>query len=144
MLGAFGKQRRTLENNNVIGSYCDPLLGFKVGAQYQVSPHFMVAPAVGIALNMDERSRSSLFADLELNRTFNGGGFIGTGIGVWDFNHSKNMTPNLLLNAATPLTRWSDDHARLLVALEGRLFFDQMSHIDNNYQFWVGLRYVFR
>lgn len=104
----------------------------------------MVAPAVGIAVNMDEGNRSSVFADLELARTFNGGGFIGTGVGLWDINHTKNMTPNLLFSAAAPLSRWRDDHARLLLNFEGRLFFDEISDIDNNYQFWLGLRYVFR
>ena len=34
--------------------------------------------------------------------------------------------------------------ARLLFVIEGRLFFDELDNIDNNYQFWGGLRYVFR
>jgi hypothetical protein len=32
----------------------------------------------------------------------------------------------------------------MLFTVEGRLFFDEFDNIDNNYQFWAGLRYVFR
>jgi hypothetical protein len=143
-MGAFGKQRRTLEEDLVIGSFCDPLLGVKGGVQFQISPHFMIAPAAGIALNLDEGGRTSLFAEAEFNYTFDNGGYVGPGIGIWDFNHGDNVTPYLLIGFGVPLTRYDDNRARLLFVGESRLFFDEFDEIDNNYQFWAGIRYVFR
>ncbi len=146
-MGAFGKQRRTLDGGDdpsASGSFCDPLLGFKGGVQIQLGPHVMVAPAFGVAVNLDQSGRTSVFGELELNRTFGNGGYIGTGVGVWDFNHGNNVTGNLLIHLGAPIARYVDGRSRALFVVEGRLFFDQMSHIDNNYQFWAGLRYVVR
>ena len=143
VLGAFGKQRRTLGLDGAIGSYCDPLLGFKTGIQYQAKPRFMLAPAVGVAMNLDEGSRTSLFADLEFNHTFETGGYVGTGVGLWDFNHRDNATANILIHAGTLLSRHADNRARTLFAVEARLFLDEMGDTGNNYQFWAGVRYVF-
>jgi hypothetical protein len=145
ILGAFGKERRTLEEDgSVIGTFCDPMIGIKGGVQYQLSPHFMLAPAVGIGINLDEGDRTVLFAELEANYTFANGGYLGTGIGVWDFGHSDNVTPHLLVHLGVPVVRYADERARLLFAVESRLFFDNFDDIENNYQFWAGLRYVFR
>ncbi len=144
-MGAFGKQRRTLDLGDAgVGSFCDPLVGFKAGVEFLVTPKFVLAPAVGVAVNLDERSRTSLFADLELNYLFGNGAYVGTGVGVWDFNHSANVAGNLLIHTGVPLIRYTDNSARLLVVFEGRLFFDQLDNIANNYQGWVGLRYRFR
>lgn len=145
IMGAFGKQRRTLEDDDeVLGSFCDPLAGFKAGVQIQAAPHFMIAPAAGVAINLDEGSRTSLFGDLELNYTFDNGGYVGTGFGLWDFNHNDNLTANLMLQFGAPLTRDADGRAKLLFAFESRLFFDHFDEPSSNYQFWAGLRYVFR
>jgi hypothetical protein len=145
IMGAFGKQRRTLEDDGeVLGSFCDPLAGFKAGVQIQAAPHFMIAPAAGVAINLDEGSRTSLFGDLELNYTFDNGGYVGTGVGVWDFNHGDNVTADLLLHFGAPLTHDADGRAKLLFAFESRLFFDHFDEPSSNYQFWAGLRYVFR
>ena len=46
------------------------------------------------------------------------------------------------LHAGAPVARYPDGRARLLFVIEGRLFFDELDNIDNNYQFWGGLRYV--
>ena len=152
VMGAFGKQRRTLEldvdNDNDAGddlefidSYCDALLGLKGGVEFLLTPNVVLAPAVGVAFNLEESDRTSFFADLELNRVFNNGGYFGTGVGLWDFNHGDNVTFNLLLHGGFPLTRYPEDgRHRLLFVVEGRIFFDELDEIDNNYQFWGGLR----
>jgi hypothetical protein len=149
--GYFGKERRTREGdvvNPVAGtdflSYCAPLFGVKGGVQYQINPRFMLAPAVGVAINTDEADQSSIFADLELNYTFAGGSYIGTGVGIWDFNHSDTVTGNLLIHFGVPITRDAANDPRLLFAVEGRLFFDEFGDPANNYQFWGGVRYVFK
>jgi hypothetical protein len=145
IMGAFGKQRRTIQEGDVvIGSFCDPLFGVKGGVQFQVTPKFMLAPAVGVAFNFDESDRTAVFADFETNYTFDNGGYIGTGIGLWDIFDGDNITPNLLVHFGVPLSKYADNRARLLFVAESRLFFDEFSDIDNNYQFWAGVRYVFR
>ena len=145
VMGAFGKQRRTIEEDDVVlGSFCDPILGFKGGVQFHLSPRFMLAPAAGVAFNFDESDRTAVFADLELNYTFDNGGYVGSGIGIWDLFDGDNITPNLLIHFGVPVTRYADDAARLLFIAESRLFFDEFDNIDNNYQFWAGVRYVFR
>ena len=151
-MGAFGKQRRTLDlgddidvdDDITVGSFCDPLLGFKGGVQFHLSPHFMLAPAAGVAFNFDESDRTAVFADLELNYTFDNGGYVGSGVGVWDLFDGDDIAPTLLLNFGAPISRYADDTAKLLFVVEGRLFFDELDNIDNNYQFWAGVRYVFR
>ena len=151
-MGAFGKQRRTIElgddidegDDITVGSFCDPLLGFKGGVQFQLSPRFMLAPAAGVAFNFDESDRTAVFADLELNYTFDNGGAVGSGIGVWDLFDGDNITANLLIHFGAPITKYADDKAKLLFIVESRLFFDEFDNIDNNYQFWAGIRYVFR
>jgi hypothetical protein len=147
-MGAFGKQRRTADIDDALAaagveqSFCDPLIGVKGGLQFQVNPNMMFAPAVGVAFNLDDSERTSVFADAELNYTFDNGGYIGTGLGVWDM--FDDATLNLLLHAGAPVARYPDGRARLLFVIESRLFFDELDNIDNNYQFWGGLRYVFR
>lgn len=155
ILGAFGKQRRTLQEDDAVvnpltaettagvGNFCDPLLGVKGGVQFMVRPHFMIAPAVGVAFNLDEGGRTSLFAEVEFNRVFDNGGLVGAGIGIYDFNHSDNITPHLLLHAAVPIAKTARGNP-MLFAFEARLPFDEFSDISNNYQFWAGLRYAFK
>lgn len=141
---AFGKQRRRLLLAEGLGSYCDPLLGAKGGVQFDVAPNLTIAPAVGIAANIDDGSRTSLFADLELTRTFANGAYVGTGFGLWDLNHGDNVTGNILMQAGTVLSQHASGLSRTLFAVEGRLFLDELSDARNNYQFWAGVRYVFR
>jgi hypothetical protein len=149
VMGAVGKQRRTLDFEDDLGvegrdSFCDALIGLKGGVEFPMGEKWVFAPAIGVAINLDKGSRTSLFADAEFNYKLANGGYIGTGVGLWDFNHTDNTTLNLLFNLGLPLTRYSDGAGRLLFTVEGRLFFDEFDNIDNNYQFWGGLRYVFR
>ena len=156
VLAAFGKQRRTLETDDPvvnpldgtegsvgIGSFCDPLLLFKGGMEWQIRQKFAIAAAAGVALNLDEFDRTSLFVDFEGNYTFDNGGYVGAGLGLWDINHGDNITPNLLFHFGVPIVKHTDGRAKLLFDFESRLFFDNFSDIDNNYQFSVGLRYRF-
>ena len=101
-----------------------------------------MAPAIGVAYNTDESDRTSLFIDGELNYKFANGGYIGTGLGLWDITHSDSLTPNGLIHFGIPL--WKDTSKTLYFVTEGRVFFDRVSDIDSNYQFWGGLRFQFR
>jgi hypothetical protein len=69
---------------------------------------------------------------------------LGVGVGVWDLTDGDNRAGTLLIHTALPLTRAEEGRGQMLFALEGRLFLNQLDHIDNNYQGWVGIRYIFR
>jgi nucleoid-associated protein YgaU len=149
--GFFGKQRRQYGADDpaelgtaFLPGFCDPLLGFKAGIEKTLgSSSWVVAPAVGVAYNTDESDRTSLFVDAELNYKFSNGAYVGTGLGLWDFNHGDYITPNGLVHFGIPLWKAADQKTLYFVT-EGRVFFDRASDIDSNYQFWGGLRFLFR
>ncbi len=143
--GTFGKQRRLLELEGVptIQGYCDKLFGVKAGVDVRVGEGmWRIAPAVGVAFNLDDSDRTSIFAEVEANRWFEKG-FVGVGLGVWDFNHSDNVAPTFLFHFGREVYRAQNENKLLLIA-EGRLFLNDLDEADNAYQFWGGLRYVIR
>lgn len=151
--GFFGKERRVRELdaadvpnaaafNSLEFGQCSPLLGIKGGVDVRLSPQWRMAPALGVAFNLDEGDQSSVFAEVEFNRMFERG-YLGTGIGAWDFNHSDTVAASWLLHAGREVYRAAGDHRLFLVA-EGRLFLGDLDDIASNYQFWAGLRYVVR
>ena len=149
--GFFGKQRRQYGADDpaelgtaFLPGFCDPLVGLKVGLEKRLgTSSWVIAPAVGVAYNTDQSDRTSVFADAELNYKFTNGAYIGTGVGLWDFNHGDYITPNGLVHFGIPLWKAADQKTLFFVT-EGRVFFDRASDIDSNYQFWGGLRFLFR
>ena len=81
--------------------------------------------------------------DAELNYRFGNSAYLGAGVGLWDFNHGDFVTPNALVHFGIPLWKAADQKTLFFVT-EGRLFFDRISDADSNYQFWGGLRFLFR
>jgi hypothetical protein len=148
--GLFGKERRTREidgatsGSKVLSSLCAPLFGVKVGAEYKASPNFKVAPAAGMAFNFEKGSYSSAFAEVEANYfATSGKTFVGAGLGVWDFTHSKFVAPSVLVHAGQQL--WTNaQQNKLFFVGEGRLFIGGDNGVSNNYQFFGGLRFVIR
>ncbi len=149
----FGKQQRQYDDtdpadigtlSNPVLAFGDPLFGVKGGVALKMSEHWVFSPALGVAANLDETDRSSLFADAEINYVFRRGAYLGTGLTFWDLTHSEIFTPGWLGTAGLPV--WQSDarkHQLLLVA-EWRQMFDRMSDPDVNYQFWAGLKYLFK
>lgn len=156
--GFFGKERRVREietadefngggtaafaGSGLEAGFCSPLVGVKGGVDIRMNPSWRVAPAVGLAINTDQGDWSSLFAEVEFNRQFERA-FVGTGVGVWDFNHSDSVAPTWLVHFGREVWRSPNEH-RLFVVAEGRLFLNELDNIESNYQFWGGLRYVIR
>lgn len=149
--GYFGKERRVRDVEIFDGTggsievergFCAPLFGAKVGADIRLSPSWRMAPAVGFAFNTDEGDDSSLFADLEFNYQLERG-YLGTGVGIWDFTHSDTVAATWLIHGGVEVHRQANEN-RLFLAAEGRLFLNQFDDVSNNYQFWGGLRYVIR
>jgi hypothetical protein len=134
-MGAFGKQRHTPSKNRPGAELLRPLIGIK-GVQFQVKPNPMFAPAVSVAL-ISTSSRTSVFVDAELNFTYDNGGFIGTVSACGPFDG----TINLLLRRRAGVEMRT---VRPGCCLSSRpVVLRQFDSIDNNYQFWGGLRYVF-
>src|SRR6185503_1065640 len=96
-----------------------------------------LAGAVGVAFSLvdpDEKVREhALFVDVEANK-YVGRAFLGGGLSLWDITRSDTFTPAAMVHIGLPL----NDQARFPVyfLVEGRLFFDHIDEIDNNYQFW--------
>ena len=96
-----------------------------------------------MAINTDHTDRTSVFVDAELNKRFSNRAYIGTGLGLWDFTHTDFVTPTALVHFGLPLWRGADQRTLFFVT-EGRIFLRDAGDIDNNYQFWGGLRFLFR
>jgi nucleoid-associated protein YgaU len=159
--GYFGKQQRQYDQedpaglglirpDNTVPAFGNPLFGVKGGVQVRVfgelESGFMFVPAIGVAINLEEGSRSSLFGDAEVGYAFKrlNGFYLGTGLTLWDITHGDQFTFGWLGTAAIPLWKNSAKMHKLDLSLEWRQFFDRMSDPDVNYQFWGGLRYMFK
>ncbi|MGE0592192.1 MAG: hypothetical protein AB7G23_11925 [Vicinamibacterales bacterium] len=138
--GFFGKERRV--RDDLVGGECAPLFGVKFGPDIRLTDTVRFAPAVGVAINTETGDHSSVFAEAEVRREF-ARGFIGGGAGVWDFNHTDTVAPSLLVDFGVLLNEAASGN-RLYFTTEGRLFLDAADDIQNNYQFWGGIRYIWR
>lgn len=159
LAGYVGKQQRQYDDTDPAGlgrlplpdvplvdvpAFYDTLVGLKGGVALKMAEHVSFSPAIGVAANVDRADRTSLFGDAEIDFLFGPGAYIGTGITFWDLTHTDSVTPGWLGTAGIPL--WTDNE-RLnqgSLSVEYRQMFDRMSDPDVNYQFWAGLKYLFR
>jgi hypothetical protein len=149
--GDFGKERRVrlAENSagapvETSGGYCAPLYGFKFGVDLKVSDSWRIAPGGGIAVNTKHCRNSSLFAEVEFNKWSERKGYFGFNVGVWDFSHRHMVAPTAGLQFGVRLWSAGPGGNELHFVGSGRLFLNQLDDIANNYQFWGGVRYIFR
>jgi hypothetical protein len=159
--GAFGKQRRQYElaaaapsTATIAPGFCDPMLGVKFGPMiYFNDGKASFAPAAGIAFMFgglgdydygdNKYNNSSVLLEGVVNYHFGEKqAYIGTGIGLWDLFDGDHFTVSWIANFGYPMGQDSRGNKIYFIA-EGRLFFDAPNGIDNNYQMWGGLRYVF-
>jgi hypothetical protein len=139
-----GKERRVRERDDTGLEFgqCSPLLGLKFGVARRFTNNWEVAGAAGGALSLvsddDKVKEHVLFADVELNKYFANNVFIGTGLSIWDITRGDTFTPAWLLHFGLPVVK--DRSYSLFFIGEGRVFFDNVGDIENNYQFWAGLR----
>jgi hypothetical protein len=121
---------------------CSPLVGVKVGVAKRFHNDWEIAGAFGVAfslVNDDNKVREhEVMADIEANKYLNSGVFVGTGLSVWDLTHSDTVTPAWMLHLGVPLGKHP-----VYFLVEGRLFFDHIDDIQNNYQLWAGVRVHF-
>jgi hypothetical protein len=158
--GAFGKQRRQYELVDAAGAavtpgFCDPEIGFKAGPIFWFNEQrASFAPALGVAFPFgdlgdlddvgdNEYNNMSTFLEAVVNVHFKPrGAYVGTGLGWWDVFDGDNGTATWIVNFGAPVKATAKGD--LFFIGEGRLFFDAPNGIDNNYQVWGGLRYVWR
>ncbi|MCX6538482.1 MAG: hypothetical protein NT151_06050 [Acidobacteria bacterium] len=145
VLGGKERRVRPIGDTNMEFAQCSPLLGVKFGIAKRFKNDWELAGAVGVAISLVTDSQkvkeSELFVDGELNKYMSGGAFVGTGLSLWDLTRSATWTPAWLLHFGIPLSK-GDRHTVFFMG-EGRLFFDHISDVSNNYQVWAGLRVKF-
>jgi len=144
----FGKERRVREQEPeraglapFVGGFCAPLLGLKAGPDFKVGPNWRIAPALGFALNTDETSQSSLFAEVAANYWFKQGlhrhrpGLLGL--------HPLRHRCARVAHQRGPRAQ-QHEQRQAAVCRRRTLLPEQVRRHSNNYQFWGGLRYIFR
>jgi hypothetical protein len=145
-----GKDRRVRPADASEGKFtefaqCSPLLGVKFGVGKRFKNDWEVAGAVGVAFSLvnadDKVHENEVFIDVEANKYLSGGSYIGTGFSLWDITHSDTFTPAWMVHFGVPLGN-HPAHQVYFVG-EGRLFFDNLDDVSNNYQFWGGVRIRF-
>ncbi len=144
--GLFGKERRVRPvDGDLEAGQCSPLVGVKLGVAKRFANNWELGTAVGVAFSLvdaDEKVREhALFIDVEANRYLGNSFFVGFGLSAWDVTRSDTFTPAAMVHLGLPIA----PHARVPVffLVEGRVFLDGADEIDNNYQFWGGLRLRF-
>lgn len=141
--GLVGKERLVREEETdsgdvVVGGRCAALAGVKFGWAPMIADNADFEAAIGVKINLEDGDNSAVFGDVAVNGLFDRG-FIGGGLSFWDLNLDDTRTVAALIHGGINLTKtetWQ-------FIVEGRLPLDQFDDIENNYQFWGGIRYRF-
>ena len=135
--GFVGKERLVQSEEDIdFNALCSALIGAKVGYLPRLGEHLQAEISVGFKLNLEETEDSSIFVDAALNGYFSGG-FVGGGVSFWDLTEDDTRAVALLVQLGfdlSPEQRWQ-------LVVEGRIPFDRFDDIENNYQFWGGIRF---
>ncbi len=90
--------------------------------------------------NTRDSENSTLYADFGLNYNFDSGVFLGAGAGIWDISHSDTRDGTFFVQGGTDVAQAGNFTVQWFI--EGRLFFDMLDMIDNNYAAFTGIRFV--
>jgi hypothetical protein len=140
-LGAyFGKERLCHDDPadhsaDFNGCECAALLGFGMGFQPMIGANTQFDAQVGLKADFEDNAHTSLFVDAAINRVLSRG-FLGGGLSYWDIGKDSGGI-GLLLQGGVDL---SADGKWQLVG-QARAPFSEFDNLDNNYQFWGGLRF---
>jgi hypothetical protein len=143
--GYFGKERLTHDEADdhddrpvpfTEFSRCAPLAGFQFGIQPKIGDNAEFEAALGIKFPFEDDAHTALFADAAVNRVLSRG-FFGGGLSWWDIGKDSTGV-GLLLQGGFDLDK---DGKWQFVGQARAPFFNQFDNIDNNYQFWGGLRF---
>jgi hypothetical protein len=142
--GYFGKERLTHDEASdheditpfAEFSRCAPQVGFEVGVQPKIGDNAEFEAALGVKIPFEDDAHTTLFADAAVNRLASRG-FFGGGISWWDIGKDSTGV-GLLLQGGFDL---DNDGKWQLVGQTRVPFFNQFDNIENNYQFWGGIRF---
>jgi hypothetical protein len=115
---------------------CSPLAGFNIGVQPKLGDNAELELALGVKFPFEDDAHTALFGDLAVNRVLSRG-FFGGGVSWWDIGRDSTGV-GLLVQGGYDLTA---DGKWQLVGQTRVPFFNQFDDIDNNYQFWGGIRF---
>jgi hypothetical protein len=142
--GYFGKERLTHDEASdhpdrdpfTEFSRCSPEVGFEVGFQPMIGDNTQFEAAVGVKFPFDDDAHTTAFVDGAFNRVLSGG-FLGAGVSWWDIGKDSTGV-GLLIQGGFDL----DSNGKWQLVGQTRVpFFNQFDNIENNYQFWGGLRF---
>ena len=134
--GYFGKERMTHDDDGVTAfSRCAPLAGFQVGVQPKIGDKAEFEAALGVKFPFDDDAHTAIFADAAVNRLLSRG-FFGGGLSYWDIGKDSGGI-GVLLQGGFDL----DKDGKWQFVGQARAPFSQFDNLDNNYQFWGGLRF---
>ncbi len=133
-----GKERLVHDSGpGAPGGRCAALVGAEVGIQPKIGDKAEFEASFGVKVNVRDTENTSIFADAAVNGLL-GRAFVGGGVSAWDLTRSNGSRAlALLLQTGVDLT--SDGKWQLVA--QGRAPFTKMDDIDNNYQFWGGVRF---
>jgi hypothetical protein len=147
----FGKERLTHDDDDevadVLGAAavaagatefarCSPLAGVTIGILPMLSDSAQLDVALGFKGAFDDDAHSAIFGDAAINKVLSNG-FFGGGVSFWDIGKDSSGV-GLLLQGGFDLDK---DGKWQLVGQTRVPFFNQFDNIENNYQFWGGIRF---
>jgi hypothetical protein len=143
--GYFGKERLTHDEAGdhtditpfAPFSRCSPEVGFELGVQPKIGENAQFEAAVGLKIPFDSDAHTTAFVDGAVNRVL-ARGFFGAGVSWWDIGKDSTGV-GLLLQGGFDL----DKNGKWQLVGQTRVpFFNQFDDIENNYQFWGGIRFL--
>jgi hypothetical protein len=141
--GYFGKERLTHDEAGdhdeitpfTSFSRCAPLAGFEVGVQPKIGEKAEFEAALGVKFPFEDDAHTSLFADAAVNY-LGSRAFIGGGLSWWDIGRdSGGLGP--LIQGGFDL----DQDGKWQLVGQARAPFAEFDNLENNYQFWGGIRF---
>jgi len=133
----FGKERLFQDDGEDygVGGRCAGEMGIKAGILPEIAEDLELELSIGAKIDFRDGNNSSMFADVALNKIV-GRGFLGGGVSFWDLTESDTRAVALLLQGGFDL---SEDGMFQFLG-EARAPFNQFDNLENNYQFWGGIR----
>ena len=138
--GFVGIERRW--RANVDRDVTAALVGASGGVMFPVAERLGLFGRVGGVVNTHDAGFSSLFADVGADVLFRKG-FVGAGVGVWDFTHPEWTDGSIFFHGGID-TPWVLADSTVQWFVEGRLFLGMLDMIDNNYSAFTGLRMIWK
>jgi hypothetical protein len=138
-LGAyFGKERMLHDSGpGSPGARCAPLVGVEIGFQPKLGASAELEVALGGKFDTRDSKNSSLFGDVALNYLF-ARGFVGGGVSAWDLTlDTGSRSVAFLIQGGVDLNR----RGSFQLVAQARAPLNELGALDDNYQFWGGLRF---